>query len=425
MMFKHLALVSCVSFSSMAMAAELQPVDEDFLAQVEHFGISQANWDSGEHASVTFPNAYKLTRHYVVDPGNAVAPEVWQDESGSLDFTKLTGLDADGVQTLDTLLKYRLKNHSMVVLKGDRLLHQHFWNGMTPESTHLDMSVTKSFTATLAGIAAAEGKLDMSQPVEAYLPEFKGTAFEGVSIQDVADMNSGLDIKTPPFLSWDPKFTQSQEWNGPNDSGLNGIQDYLLTIDSQKYAPGTHYQYQDPNTEILGLIVEKATGERLADYLEAKIWSKLGAEGPAYFQADAAGNTVASGGLNMRTRDLAKMGRVFLSEGQNHLGEQVVPVAFIDALWEGNDRVRAAWSVGKEAALAPDGWYKDQIRVLNIKGHKIIVFVGIHGQTLVMEPATDTVIAMNGGYPQTETERMNTLLFVEIVPAILEAVAPL
>ena len=92
---------------------------------------------------------------------------------------------------------------------------------------------------------------------------------------------------------------------------------------------------------------------------------------------------------------------------------------------KGKERGGGGGAVGKEAGVEPDGCYKDQIRVLNIKGHKIIVFVGIHGQTLVMEPATDTVIAMNGGYPQTETERMNTLLFVEIVPAILEAVAPL
>ena len=123
----------------------------------------------------------------------------------------------------------------------------------------------------------------------------------------------------------------------------------------------------------------------------------------------------------MTTRDLARVGQMFLNSGRNHLGEQVIPESFITAVWEGNDRVRAAWAVGKEAALAPDGWYKDQIRVLNIKGHRFMVFVGIHGQILVIEPASDTVIAMHGGYPQTETERMNSLLFLEVVPALLDA----
>lgn len=424
-MFKTLTIAVTALLCGSAMAGELLPPDEDFLSQAEEFGITQENWDAAEFAAVTFPHAYRFTRHYRVARGDQVAPEQWTDDTGALDITSLSARDADGTHALPIILRDRLLNHSMVVLKDNRLLHQHFWDGMTDQSTHLDMSVTKSFTATLAGIAAAEGKIDMSKPVEDYLPDFAGTAFGGVSVQDVADMNSGLDIPTPPFMSWDPKFTQSQEWNGPNDSGLNGIDEYLVTISNRKYEPGTHYQYQDPNTELLGLIVEKATGTGLADYLENRIWSKLGAEQDAFWMADAKGYTVASGGLNMATRDLARVGRLFLNGGRNHLGEQVVPEGFIEAIWEGNDRVRGAWSVGKEAQLAPDGWYKDQIRILKIKGHEMMVFIGIHGQTLVMERSTGTVIAMNGGYPQTETERMNTLLFLEVVPAILDAAGKL
>lgn len=410
-------------FAISAEAGTLRLVDTAFLEQAAEFGVTQGNWDMSENASVTFPNAYRFTRHYEVIPGDAVAPATWRDERGQLDLSDLTARDADGEQDVHTLLRDRLMNHSMVVLKGDRLLHQHFWDGMDKNSTHIDMSVTKSFTSILAGIAASEGLLDMSQPVETYLPAFAGTAFEGVSVQDVADMLSGLDIPTPPFLSWDPKFTESQEWNGPNDSGLNGIAEYLVTLDKRKYKPGTHYQYQDPNTEVLGLIVEAVTGRRLADLLQEKIWTRIGAENNAYWMADPTGFVVASGGLNATTRDLARVGQLFLDGGKNALGEQVVPEAFIKGVWEGNDRVRAAWGTGKEAMLAPNGWYKDQIRVLDLKGHRFMAFVGIHGQVLVMEPGSGTVIAMNGGYPQTETLRMNSLLFLQIVPAILDATA--
>ncbi len=401
----------------------LLPPDADFLEQVSEFGVTQQNWDSPEYVALTFPNAYKFTRHYQISREDTVAPEVWQEDGPQLDLSTVAASDADGLHDLETLLRDRVKNHTMVILKGDRLLHQHFWNGMNAESTHLDMSVTKSFTSTLAGIAVAEGKLDKSQPIEAYLPEYRGTAFEGVSVQDAADMISGLDIPTPEFLSWDPRLTESQEWNGVNDSGLSGVQDYLVTLDSRKYEPGEHYQYQDPNTEILGLVTEAAIGVGLQDYLEEKIWSKLGMEQDAFWMADPAGFVVSSGGLNMTTRDLARVGRMFLNNGQNYLGEQIVPQDFIDAIWAGNNRVRAAWAVGKEAALAPDGWYKDQIRVLNIGGHQFMAFVGIHGQVLVLEKATDTAIAMNGGYPQTETERMNTLIFLEIIPALLDKTA--
>lgn len=424
-MLRTLSFVIGMTVSAAAVSADLLPPDAGFLEQVAAFGITQENWDSGEFAAVTFPQAYRFTRHYEISAGDDVAPEEWQDENGTIDLLALSARDADGVHDLQTILRDRLLNHAMVVLKDDRLLHQHFWDGMTPASTHLDMSVTKSFTATLAGIAAAEGLLDMSKPVEHYLPEYAATAFGGVSVQDVADMNSGLDIPTPPFMSWDPKFTQSQEWNGPNDSGLSGINEYLLTLADRKYEPGTHYQYQDPNTELLGLVTERVTGTGLAAFMQERLWSRLGVEGNAYWMADPRGYTVASGGLNMRTRDLARVGRMFLNDGKNHLGEQIVPKSFLAAIWKGNDRVRAAWSVGKEAALASDGWYKDQIRILNIKGHKMMVFIGIHGQVLVMEKETGTIIAMNGGYPQTETVRMNTLLFLEVVPALLDATSAL
>ncbi|MCG8687430.1 MAG: beta-lactamase family protein [Desulfobacterales bacterium] len=425
---KLASTVLIISFlTSTASASQLLPPDEAFLKKAEAIGITQEHWDSPEFAAVTFPNAYRFTRYYRISCGllgsgeDVLAPEVWKGDGTSLDIKKLKGNDADGPIDLETLLRDRLKNHSMVVLKSDRLLHQHFWNGLDENSTHLDMSVTKSFTAILAGLAASEGKLDMTKPIESYLPEFKNTAFEGVPVQDAADMVSGLDIQTPKFLSWDPRFTQSQEWNGPNDSGLRGISEYLRTIKNRKYAIGTHYQYQDPNTEILGLVTEAAIGQGIHTYLQERIWKRVGMENDAFWMADPTGFVVASGGLNITTRDLARFGRLMLNDGKNYVGEQVVPKAFIDAVWQGNDKVRSAWRLGKEAALAPDGWYKDQIRILDIKGHRIMVFIGIHGQVLVMEKATGIVIAMNGGYPQTETHRMNAMLFLEVVPAILDA----
>jgi len=408
-----------------AHAETYHQVDDVFVKQAEALGVSQSVWDQPEYAAVSFPNAYKFTTHYrisrgLLGSGEAVlSPQEWP-EVNSLDLTKLKGVDADGEHDLVTILRDRLKNHAMVVLKGDKLVHQHFFNGLDKNSTHLDMSVTKSFTATLAAIAVNEGKLDMSNRVEEYLPEMKETAFEGVSIQEVADMRSGLSIPTPKFLSWDPRLTQSQNWNGKNDSGLHGVKEYLKLIKDRKYPIGEVYQYQDPNTELLGLVIEKATGVKLADYLEDKIWKRVGTENDALWMSGPDGYVVASGGLNMSTRDLARIGNLILNDGKNYIGEQIIPKPFLDALWQGNDKIRKAWKSGKESALASDGWYKDQYRVLNINGYKILVMVGIHGQVLAMEKKSGVVIAMNGGYPQTETPRMANLIFYQVIPAILD-----
>jgi len=101
---------------------------------------------------------------------------------------------------------------------------------------------------------------------------------------ELADMQSGLDIPTPEFMSWDPLMTHAQNWNGKNDAGLHGVMAYIQLIDKRKYAPGEVYQYQDPNSEVLGMVVEKATGENLADYLEEKLWHRIGAEQDALKQ---------------------------------------------------------------------------------------------------------------------------------------------
>lgn len=421
-------LLTCGAIISLvysANAADLYKADEQFMAKAEALGISQAVWDQAEYTAATFPNAYKFTRYYEIGNGSSgsgkgtLVPEKWK-ETNSLDLSKLKGTDADGEFPLPIILRDRLKNHAMVVLKGNELVHQHYWNGMDKNSTHLDMSVTKSFTAILAGIAADEGKLDMSKPIEHYLPYLKGTAFEGATVQVVADMRSGLNIPTPEHKSWDPRFTESQEWNGKNDSGLNGISEYLVLIKDRKYPVGQRYQYQDPNTEALGLATEAGTGIKLADYLEEKIWKRIGAENKAFWMADPSGFVVASGGLNITTRDLARVGRVILNDGKNYKGEQLIPKAFLDALWEGNDEVRSAWKGSKEEALVTNAWYKDQFRVININGHKLLCMVGIHGQVLAMEKTSGIVVAMNGGYTQTETPRSANLIFYQVLPAILD-----
>jgi hypothetical protein len=400
--------------------ASYHPVDEEFVKEAATLGVSQAVWDQSEHVGMSFPHAYRYTTHYRIGP--ALAPEQWQ-RGTSLDLTMLKGIDADGELDLATLLRDRLKNHSMVVLQGDALVHQHFYNGMDEHSTHLDMSVTKSFTAILAAVAVAEDKLDMSRSVEYYLPELKGTAFAGCTVQEVSDMRSGLDIPTAEFMSWDPLMTQSQNWNGENDSGLHGVNEYVKSLRERKYPPGKVYQYQDPNTEVLGMVVESATGQKLADYLQKNVWTRIGAENDARWMSGPDGFAVASGGLNITTRDLARTGKVILNGGKNYLGEPVIPEDFLDALWRGNDEVRSAWKLGDEVVYAPDGWYKDQFRVITINGHKLLVMIGVHGQVLAVEKNADVVIAMNGGYPQTESPRMVNLIFFQVIPAILHELA--
>lgn len=422
-----LASLIALSVSIPAMAATFNGPDKAFIESAAPHAITINDWETGENSASTFPNAYKFTNSYRISHGllgsktGVLVPEEL-NENMPVDFSQVMIADIDGEMPLATFLRDRLKNHSMVVLKGNNLVHQHFWNNMDENSTHLDMSVTKSYTAMLASIAVSEGKLDMSKKVSDYLPELKSTAFGRATVQEVSDMRTNIELELPKHKSWDDRMTDSQSYNGDFSKEYpNGVSDYLQMVTKNKGKMGAKYSYKCVNTEVLGKVVEAATGEKLESLLESQIWQKVGMENDAFLMSDAAGGAIASGGLNATTRDLARTGRMILNNGKNYLGEQVVPKAFIDSLFAGNDTVRAAWAKGKESALA-DGWYKDQFRLLKVGGHDVLAMVGIHGQVVAMHKETGIVIAMNGGYPMTETPRMAISIFHKVIPAIIDAV---
>ncbi|GAL28374.1 6-aminohexanoate-dimer hydrolase [Vibrio variabilis] len=127
--------------------------------------------------------------------------------------------------------------------------------------------------------------------------------------------------------------------------------------------------------------------------------------------------------MNMATKDLARVGLLFLNDGKNDNGEQVLPAEFVRNLWKGNKEVRRAWQKGKESVLA-SGYYKDQFRVLEIGKHRILAMVGVNGQMCVMHKETNSVIALNGAYPMAETPRFAAMQFHQLVPSILDALEP-
>ncbi|GIU36318.1 beta-lactamase family protein [Shewanella schlegeliana] len=404
-------------------AVEFKSTNADFINQAATFGVTQDNWDDAANAAATFPNAYQFTSHMQIVPTIKSWKQEWN--YAPINLLELSASDLDGEHRLEVLLRDRLKNHSMVVLNRGKLVHQHFFNGYDLNQTHLQMSVTKSFTAMLAAISVAEGKLDMSQPIVSYLPELIDSGFEDATVQEVADMRSGIGVKFTQGKLWDDRMTEAQDWNGDSKyPNMRSIMDYAKLLDNHRPI-GKVYDYLDINTELLGKVVEKVQGKPLAAVFAEKLWHKIDAENPARWMANRNGEVVASGGLNITTRDLARIGQVIVNGGKNFAGEQVLPVAFIESLIQGNDKVRHAWRQGKEFKLAK-GWYQDQFRVLHIangKGetYKVLAMVGIHGQILALDLESQTVIAMNSGFGDMEPPRMALMVFKQIIPAILDA----
>ncbi len=417
-----IALSVLIATVSSVSAATYHAPDQSFIETIAQVGITSENWDSGESAKLMMKNAYRMTSYMEIS--NEGTPVQDFGKASGLDLRNLNAYDFDGEHNLEVIARDRLNIESMVITKDSKLIDAYYWNGSNVDSTHLQMSVSKSITSIVLSMLVAEDKVDMNAKVTHYLPELIGSGFEYATVQEVADMRSGIKINFSEGKLWDDRMSNVQEWNGVNKyPELKGVLDFATLVESDKSTKvGKYYNYQCINTEILAKVAEAVTGQQFSELIETKLWAKVGLKHPAKWMSNAQGELVASGGLNATTEDMARLMGLFVNQGKNHNGEQVIPTQFINAILAGNSEVDEAWLNGKESKMAKDAWYKDQVRVFNIKGHQFFAFVGIHGQVTIGEPSTKTVIAMNAAQDQRQAARTVLITFFDLVPTLLDAV---
>ena len=158
--------------------------------------------------------------------------------------------------------------------------------------------------------------------VEEYLPELSSSGYNGVKIRELLQMSSG--IKFDETYS-DSLSDINRYWRG---FVLGDSQDKFAAILKNDITPGTYNHYLSINTHILGMIIVRTTGKSLTEYLEEKIWKKIGMEHNGYWLVDGYGMEMALGGLNATVRDYAKMGKLFLDSGR-WKGKQFVPEEWV------------------------------------------------------------------------------------------------
>ncbi len=227
---------------------------------------------------------------------------------------------------LDSLLgKRKNKTIAFIVIRNDTVLYQEYFNGFKEESIVPSFSIAKSFTSALIGIAIAEGKIaGVDQPVSDFLPELCNTdaRFADLTIEHLLNMQSSIRFNETAYLN-----------------PFNGIAPlyYGTNLKKQLYKtrmtgePGKKYEYQSINSQVLGMVLEKATGKSPAKYLEEKIWTKIGMKYNASWSVDSRKNKTVKSYccLNATAIDYAKFGKLFLDKGRWE-GEQIVPEYWVD-----------------------------------------------------------------------------------------------
>lgn len=294
-----------------------------------------------------------------------------------------TALDQDGFHAIT-------ETDGLVVLHRGQLIHESYRNGMGPYDPHICMSVSKSLLALLAGVLADRGALDPGADCTAYIPELGRTAFAGATLRQLLDMRTGITFPENYQATGGVyiAYRRATGWNPVEpDQDPSDLRAFLLTLTERDGPHGGAFDYKSPCSDLLGWVIERATGQRFADLFADLIWKPLGAECPACITVDRLGAPRVAGGICMTTRDLARVGDMVARDGGG-----VVPASWIRDIETAGDP--AAWDAGTFAADFPGEamHYRSKWYVLRDRG-PILMCLGIHGQNLLADRSSGLVLA--------------------------------
>ena len=309
---------------------------------------------------------------------------------------------------------------------GDALLIMHrgkvvtewyapYYNKSNP---HVLFSVSKSLTGLLAGIMEDNGMVDCEAPVVDYLPHSKTSAYGDCTIRHLLDMSVSLNFEENYTDSQSDyvKYRIATGWN-PVDQTQSGpgLEAFLYDLQKSPNEHGYAFGYRSPNTDLLGLVLEKAGEQPLAALFSQFIWQPLGAESDAYISLDRYGAPRAAGGICSTLRDLARVGQLFLDAGRAG-DKQIVSTDWLEDTFTNGDR--AVWDRGNYKQRLPHGNYRNQWYQIGDDDGSISAR-GIHGQLLYVNPTRSVVIAKLASQPEPLNDE-RTALFLNAFELIAE-----
>lgn len=283
----------------------------------------------------------------------------------------------------------KFKTVGYLVIKDQKILFEKYWDSYSTESMSNSFSMAKSIISLLIGIALDEGYIkSVDQPIGDYLPEFKTGEKAKVTIRHLLEMSSGL--------SWDEAYSSafSMTTKGYYGKDLPG----LVLNQTVLREPGKFHDYKSGNTQLLALILEKATKQRVSSYASDKLWKPMGAAHDALWSVDQPnGVEKAYCCFNTNLRDFARFGQLILNHGKWN-EQQLVSEAYL------NQALTPASHLIDDQGKNVD-YYGWQWWLMKYRGYQIIYMRGINGQYVITIPELNTVIVRLGH--KRSTDRIN------------------
>jgi hypothetical protein len=277
--------------------------------------------------------------------------------------------------------------NAFLVLRDGKIVFEDYRNRMTPETRHIGFSMTKTITAMLVGQALDRGEIDsLDDPVSKYVPELANGGYAKATVRNVLEMRSGADIDERYDFGANPSLAARIHETAIIRNQAR-FADFAVEVGSRA-APGSAFNYATLDTAVLGWVLEKASGERLEDLMESRIWQPLGAEFDGFFIADGPpgkGRALNGMGFNAALRDFARLGQLLLDGGVAN-GTRVLPEGWV-----------AQMAAMKPTGEAMPGYGFQTWQVDNEPG--AFAAVGLAGQMIYVHPQSRTVIVKLSYHP--------------------------
>ncbi len=280
--------------------------------------------------------------------------------------------------------------HSFMLVRHGHVVAECWWSPYDAKTRHELYSLSKSFTSTAVGLAIAEGKLSIDDPVLQFFPddapEKPSNNLKAMRVHDLLRMSTGN--QTEPQMA-----RAEQPW----------VKAFLAH--PVPFKPGTHFLYNTAGTYMQSAIVQKATGQTVLDYLRPRLFEPLGIESPTWGTSPQ-GISLGGYGLSIRTEDIAKFGQLYLQKGQWN-GKQLIPAKWVQratALQTSNgSNPNSDWDQGY-------GYQFWRCRHDAYRGD------GAFGQFCIVMPKQDAVVAITSG--TRDMQAVLNLVWDKLLPAL-------
>ena len=330
-------------------------------------------------------------------PLETLAPAELEVEAAAIDALTFTPMGGEEEMTWEASLGANYTDGILILHKG-RIVYERYAGCLAEDGKHAAMSMTKSVTGLLAEILVAEGALDDTKLIREVIPEIGESAFASATVREVMDMTTGVayseDYSDPNADIWLYSAAASPLPKADGYVGPDGYWEYLQQV-APEGAHGDAFHYKTINSDMLGWVISRVTGQPVTDLASERLWRRMGAEQGAYMTVDAKGVPFAGGGLTAGLRDLGRIGLLMLNGGEIN-GERLFPETVVERIRAGGERAKFAGFPTLEG-----GSYTSQWWVFH-NDHGAFAARGVHGQTIYVDPTAEMVLVRFASFPQAQ-----------------------